>query len=209
MVATGWYRQYQLRPDAATEVEKWLGSPWKHGIAATALRSGGQAGVNIDSFNDAQLAAVPARISFYAISGKFGDFVTRTCAGIRRRKNANPCVTCNTHIKWRALLARAGAPDVIYCNGSLRPGETAYQRQASSSGEDLAPTKHQSYALGDCSRICWVAPAIETYRKPRSQMAHDFGYPNCQKERSEICFVPDNDYRGASWNAGLKDSDKG
>ena len=40
---------------------------------------------------------------------------------------------------------------------------------------------------------------LGTYRKPAiRQMAHDFGYPELAKknESYEICFVPDNDYRG-------------
>jgi tRNA-specific 2-thiouridylase len=40
---------------------------------------------------------------------------------------------------------------------------------------------------------------LGTYRKTEiRQMAHDFGYPELAKksESYEICFVPDNDYRG-------------
>jgi tRNA-specific 2-thiouridylase len=40
---------------------------------------------------------------------------------------------------------------------------------------------------------------LGTYRKKEiRQMAHDFGYPELAKknESYEICFVPDNDYRG-------------
>ncbi|MEY2812440.1 MAG: tRNA 2-thiouridine(34) synthase MnmA, partial [Bacteroidota bacterium] len=69
---------------------------------------------NIDSFNDARAAAVHHGFPHYIldIRDEFGgfvvdNFVDEYLAG----RTPNPCVMCNTHIKWRALLKRANALD--------------------------------------------------------------------------------------------------
>ena len=67
---------------------------------------------NLDSFNDARLAAVQHGFPHYVldIREEFGDYVVNNfveeyIAG----RTPNPCVLCNTHIKWAALLKRANA----------------------------------------------------------------------------------------------------
>ena len=62
-------------------------------------------------------------------------------------------------------------------------------------------TKDQSYVLWglDQELLGRTILPLGTYRKTAiRQMAHDFGYPELAKksESYEICFVPDNDYRG-------------
>jgi tRNA-specific 2-thiouridylase len=63
---------------------------------------------NLDSFNDARQAAVDHGFPHYIldIREEFGDavienFVEEYLAG----RTPNPCVMCNTHIKWSALLS--------------------------------------------------------------------------------------------------------
>jgi tRNA-specific 2-thiouridylase len=65
----------------------------------------------------------------------------------------------------------------------------------------LDETKDQSYALWGLQQdlLSRTILPLGTYRKTEiRQMAHDFGYPELAKksESYEICFVPDNDYRG-------------
>jgi tRNA-specific 2-thiouridylase len=62
-------------------------------------------------------------------------------------------------------------------------------------------TKDQSYVLWGLQQdlLSRTILPLGTYRKTEiRQMAHDFGYPELAKksESYEICFVPDNDYRG-------------
>src|SRR4029078_8577625 len=66
----------------------------------------------LDSCNDARMAAVQHGFPHYIldIRDEFGslvvdNFVDEYLAG----RTPNPCVLCNTHIKWRALLKRADA----------------------------------------------------------------------------------------------------
>jgi tRNA-specific 2-thiouridylase len=62
-------------------------------------------------------------------------------------------------------------------------------------------TKDQSYVLWGLQQdlLSRTLLPLGDYRKTAiRQMAHDFGYPELAKksESYEICFVPDNDYRG-------------
>ena len=67
---------------------------------------------NIDSFNDARQAAVEHGFAHYIldIREEFGGFVIENFVDeYLAGRTPNPCVLCNTHIKWRALLKRADA----------------------------------------------------------------------------------------------------
>lgn len=160
---------------------------------------------NIDSFNDARMAAVQHGFPHYIldIRDEFGSFVIENfvdeyIAG----RTPNPCVMCNTHIKWRALLKRADALgcDFIatghYANINFHE---ASQRYYLSKGVD--ETKDQSYVLWGLQQdlLSRTLFPLGNYRKTEiRQMAQDYGYPELAKkaESYEICFVPDNDYRG-------------
>src|ERR687889_378391 len=67
---------------------------------------------NLDSFNDARAAAVQHGFPHFIldIRDEFGDFVIDNFVEeYMAGRTPNPCVMCNTHIKWRALLKRADA----------------------------------------------------------------------------------------------------
>ena len=159
---------------------------------------------NIDSFNDARAAAVHHGFPHYIldIRDEFGDFVVDNfieeyLAG----RTPNPCVMCNTHIKWRALLKRADAMDCAF----IATGHYAKVRQFENGrhviSKGLDETKDQSYVLWGLQQdlLSRTILPLGKFRKTEiRQMAHDFGYPELAKksESYEICFVPDNDYRG-------------
>ena len=116
-------------------------------------------------------------------------------------RTPNPCVLCNTHIKWRALLKRADALDCDF----IATGHYASVRQHDNGrfviSKGLDETKDQSYVLWGLQQdlLSRTILPLGGYRKTEiRQMAHDFGYPELAKkaESYEICFVPDNDYRG-------------
>ena len=159
---------------------------------------------NLDSFNDARAAAVQHGFPHYIldIRDEFGSFVVENFVDeYLAGRTPNPCVLCNTHIKWRALLKRA---DALGCD-FIATGHYASVRQHTngrfviSKGTD--ETKDQSYVLWGLEQdlLSRTLLPLGTYRKTEiRQMAHDFGYPELAKksESYEICFVPDNDYRG-------------
>jgi len=159
---------------------------------------------NLDSFNDARAAAVQHGFPHFIldIREEFGDFVIDNfveeyIAG----RTPNPCVMCNTHIKWRALLKRANALGCDY----IATGHYAQIHQHNNGRyfirKGIDETKDQSYVLWGLQQdlLSRTLLPLGTYRKTEiRQMAHDFGYPELAKksESYEICFVPDNDYRG-------------
>jgi tRNA-specific 2-thiouridylase len=159
---------------------------------------------NLDSFNDARMAAVQHGFPHFVldIREEFGDFVIDNfveeyIAG----RTPNPCVLCNTHIKWRALLRRA---DALGCEHIAtghygKVGRHINGRFFISKAED--EIKDQSYVLWGLEQdlLARTLLPLGGYRKPEiRQMARDWGYEElAQKSESyEICFIPDNDYRG-------------
>lgn len=159
---------------------------------------------NVDSFNDARMAAVQHGFPHFIldIREEFGDFVIENFVDeYLAGRTPNPCVMCNTHIKWRALLKRANALncDFIATGHYATINKTTEGRYYLTKGID--ETKDQSYVLWglDQELLSRTIMPLGNYQKTAiRQMAHDMGYPELAKknESYEICFVPDNDYRG-------------
>jgi len=159
---------------------------------------------NVDSFNDARMAAVQHGFPHFIldIREEFGGFVIENFVDeYLAGRTPNPCVMCNTHIKWRALLKRADALDCEYIAtghyGNIHQHTNG--RHYISKGVD--ETKDQSYVLWGLQQdlLARTMLPLGSYRKTEiRQMALDYGYPELAKksESYEICFVPDNDYRG-------------
>lgn len=158
---------------------------------------------NLDSFNDARQAAVQHGFPHYVldIREEFGgavieNFVEEYIAG----RTPNPCVLCNTHIKWSALLKRADALDCEFIStGHYVKVREENGRHVLSKAKDL--TKDQSYVLwglGQDALSRSIYPLGDYLKTEVRQIALDMGYPELSKkaESYEICFVPDNDYRG-------------
>lgn len=159
---------------------------------------------NLDSFNDARMAAVQHGFPHFIldIRDEFGDFVIENFVEeYMAGRTPNPCVMCNTHIKWRALLKRADALDCEF----IATGHYANIHQHDNGryfiSKGLDETKDQSYVLWGLQQdlLSRTILPLGGFRKTAiRQMAEDYGYPELAKkaESYEICFVPDNDYRG-------------
>jgi len=157
---------------------------------------------SLDSINDARAIAVEHGIHHFIldIRDEFGDFVIDNfveeyIAG----RTPNPCVLCNTHIKWQALLKRA---DKLECEfiatGHYAKSRIENGRYVVSKGTD--ENKDQSYVLWGLSQesLARTMLPLGKFRKTEiKQMALDWGYDELVKksESYEICFIPDNDYR--------------
>jgi tRNA-specific 2-thiouridylase len=159
---------------------------------------------NIDSFNDARMAAVQHGFPHYIldIRDEFGDFVIDNFVEeYMAGRTPNPCVMCNTHIKWRALLKRADALGCEYIATGHYANVHRHDNGRFFISKGIDELKDQSYVLWGLQQdlLSRTLLPLGTYRKPAiRQMALDYGYPELAKksESYEICFVPDNDYRG-------------
>ncbi len=158
---------------------------------------------SLDSINDARQLAVKYGFPHYILDlrTEFGDriidnFVDEYMAG----RTPNPCVLCNTHIKWDALLRRADMMDCEFiATGHYAKIREENGRHVISKGLD--DWKDQSYVLWGLKQesLKRTIFPLGGFRKPEiRQLADERGFSELAKkgESYEICFIPDNDYRG-------------
>ena len=158
---------------------------------------------SLDSINDARSIAVQLGFPHYIldIREEFGDYVIdyftdEYLAG----RTPNPCVLCNTHIKWDALLKRA---DKLGCD-YIATGHYARLRHENGRyiiSKGIDHLKDQSYALWGVSQQSLsrtIFPLGNLTKIEIYDMAKSKGFTELvtKSESYEICFVPDNDYRG-------------
>lgn len=158
---------------------------------------------SLDSINDARALAVAYGFPHYILDIRdefsgfvIDNFVEEYIAG----RTPNPCVLCNTHIKWEALLKRANHLDCEFIAtghyANIRLQDSG--RYVVSKGKD--ENKDQSYVLWGVSQenLARTRFPLGSYSKPEiRQMAVDMGQRELanKSESYEICFVPNNDYR--------------
>ena len=158
---------------------------------------------SLDSINDARALAVGYGFPHYIldIRNEFGDFVIDNFVDeYLAGRTPNPCVLCNTHIKWEALLKRADKLDCEFIAtghyANIRIQDSG--RYVISKGKD--ENKDQSYVLWGVSQqnLARTHFPLGNFTKAEiRQMAKDMGQVELagKSESYEICFVPDNDYR--------------
>ena len=158
---------------------------------------------SLDSINDARNLAVSFGFPHYIIDIRkefegpiIDNFVAEYLAG----RTPNPCILCNTHIKWEALLKRA---DQLGCK-YIATGHYAQIKQYNDRfiiEKGIDASKDQSYVLWGLtqSSLKRTLLPLGKYRKQEiKEMAIQRGFDELAKksESYEICFIPDNDYRG-------------
>ena len=157
---------------------------------------------SLDDINDARAVCVDFGIPHYIhdIREDFNgavvnDFIDEYMNG----RTPNPCIMCNTHIKWGALLRIADKLDCEYiATGHYAIIRNENDRYILSSGIDV--TKDQSYVLWGLKQevLSRTLFPVGGYEKSQiRQMALDRGYKELatKSESYEICFIPDNNYR--------------
>jgi len=113
-------------------------------------------------------------------------------------RTPNPCVVCNRHVKWEALLkkgAELGA-EYIATGHYARIDRLPNGRYAVRNSVTAA--KDQTYALYNLTQEQLkrtLMPAGEYTKEEIRRIAEEAGIPVAHKADSQdICFVPDNDY---------------
>ncbi len=169
-------------------------------------RSSGQSGketgcCTVESMNDARQIAVRHGFKHFIVDirDEFGTWVIdRFIEDYTSGRTPNPCVLCNTHIKWAALLKRA---DDLGCD-FIATGHYANVREENgryviSRGKDVS--KDQSYALWGVRQehLSRTIFPLGGYRKSEIRtFAEEYGLLNVatKPDSYEICFIPDNNY---------------
>jgi len=171
--------------------------------------SGGRTGKEVgcctlESMNDARAIGIKHDFPHFIVDirQEFGDWVIeRFTEEYMAGRTPNPCVLCNTHIKWESLMRRA---DDLGCE-FIATGHYARLRHDEDSGrhilsKGLDHNKDQSYALWGVSQenLARTIFPLGNLTKPRiREMASEFGLDEVadKPDSYEICFVPDNNYR--------------
>lgn len=170
-------------------------------------QSGGKNGketgcCTLESMNDAREIAIKHGFKHFIVDirDEFGDWViNRFINEYMNGRTPNPCVLCNTHIKWAAMMRRANQLDCDY----IATGHYANVREENSRyiiSRGLDRNKDQSYALWGVRQehLERTLFPLGSHHKPDiRKYAEEFDLVNVanKPDSYEICFVPDNDYR--------------
>ena len=157
---------------------------------------------SLDSINDARDLAVQMGFPHYILDLR-KEFEQHVISNFideyMHVRTPNPCVLCNTYIKWEALLKKA---DMLDCS-HIVTGHYAFINELNGRhyiSKGLDEMKDQSYVLWGLTQesLSRTMFPLSNYSKAEiKQMALDSGFETLAKksESYEICFIPDNDYR--------------
>ncbi len=158
---------------------------------------------SLDSINDARELAVSRGFPHYIIDIREefeGSIVSNFVSEYMVGRTPNPCILCNTFIKWEALLKRADELDCYYiATGHYAQLKEEAGRYYVTKGIDGG--KDQSYVLWGVSQenlARTMFPLGDFHKSEIRDLARKHGFDNLANKREsfEICFIPDNDYRG-------------
>jgi tRNA-specific 2-thiouridylase len=124
------------------------------------------------------------------------DFVSEYKSG----RTPNPCVVCNSRIKWGPLMEKAasmGAEFLATGHYARIEFNSRYNRYALRKGLDQK--RDQSYFLWGLTQEALkrtIFPLGQITKRRTRELAAQLGLKNAEAEESrEICFIPDDDYR--------------
>ncbi|MFH1688185.1 MAG: tRNA 2-thiouridine(34) synthase MnmA [bacterium] len=155
---------------------------------------------SLDSINDCRMVCDDIGAPFYTLnlSDRFrvdviDDFVAEYEAG----RTPNPCIRCNTLVKWDAFLCKAAMLDCDYiATGHYAIIEPGGDMNTLRKGID--DTRDQSYVLWGLSQEALSRTLMPLGRMTKSEVrriAREHGLRTAErKESREICFVADDDY---------------
>lgn len=168
------------------------------------MRTGSRGCCSIEDAGDARRAADVLGIPYYVwdLSERFEDTVVADfLAEYEAGRTPNPCVRCNEHIKFDALLDKALALgfDAVatghYARASAGPDGAPVLRRA----RDLA--KDQSYVLAvmgpeRLARALFPLGDVASKDEVRAEAAARGLSVSAKPDSYDICFVADGDTRG-------------
>lgn len=167
----------------------------------------------IDSITDCRMVCDSIDAPFYVLnmSESFRetvveDFVSEYNAG----RTPNPCVRCNSDVKWNSFLVKAQELGCshIATGHYAKIEELPNGRYAVRKGVD--GTRDQSYVLWGVTQEALkqtLMPLGDLHKSEVREIARKYNLRTAEKPESrEICFIPDDDYRRflTEWNQKRK-----
>ena len=156
----------------------------------------------LDSITDCRFVCDAIGAPFYVLnlSAHFRDTVIDNFVSeYRSGRTPNPCVRCNSDVKWNAFLRKAQELGCKY----IATGHYAFIEQGANGryfvrkGNDA--TRDQSYVLWGVTQDALsrtLMPLGGLLKSQVREIAHQHGLRTAAKPESrEICFVVDNNYR--------------
>jgi tRNA-specific 2-thiouridylase len=157
---------------------------------------------SLEAFDDARTVCEKMKIPHYVVDFKdefkrevILDFVDE----YKKGRTPNPCIICNTEIKWRRLWEKAKALGAEYLStGHYARIKYDENRKRFLLLKGIDPARDQSYALWGLSQenlAKTIFPLGDLTKKEVREKAKGYKLKVAEKaESQEICFVPDNDY---------------
>ncbi|MBA7714905.1 tRNA-specific 2-thiouridylase MnmA [subsurface metagenome] len=155
----------------------------------------------LEAIEDAKKVAYKLSIPHYVMN--FRDiFARRVIADFCREyslgRTPNPCIRCNQHIKFDALLNKVQAMGADY----LATGHYARIERLPNGYRLLKAVdraKDQSYflyTLGQRELQYLLLPLGNLYKTEVRRLAAELGLPtSSRRDSQDVCFIPDNNYR--------------
>lgn len=113
-------------------------------------------------------------------------------------RTPNPCILCNRHVKWEALLQRSMELGADYIATGHYARITKLENDRYVIRNSVTAKKDQTYALYNLTQnqLAHTLMPVGDFEKSRiREIAEEIGLPIAAKPDSQdICFVPDNDY---------------
>lgn len=157
---------------------------------------------SLSAVDDARRVANNLGIPYYVLN--FKDIFNKTVIEYFKEeyfkgRTPNPCIACNRHVKWQAMLDKAVAMGIDY----IATGHYAKVVKDSASGryilkKSVTDRKDQTYALYNLTQeqLSRTLMPVGDYSKEQiREIAKEIGLSVATKPDSqEICFISDNDY---------------
>ncbi|MFQ5602514.1 MAG: tRNA 2-thiouridine(34) synthase MnmA [bacterium] len=157
---------------------------------------------SLDTMDDARAVCHTLGVPHYVVNfrNEFEAAVTDNfISEYMEGRTPNPCVRCNTYLKWGVLLKKAeelGADKIATGHYARTFFDEERGRYLLKRGKDIH--KDQSYALWGIQQnglARTLFPVGEFEKEEIRQIARRLGLRTADKKESqEICFIPDNDY---------------
>ena len=174
---------------------------WQDGEQASREEDGNCCGLK--AVEDARRVAWDLKIPYYVMNFRqeFKDhvidyFIEEYVQG----RTPNPCIACNRHVKWEALLKRSmdiGADYIAtghYAQIHRLPNGRYTLKKSVTSAKDQT---YALYSLTQYQLSHTLMPVGQYSKEEIRNLAEKIGLKVAGKPDSqEICFIPDNDYAG-------------